>query len=117
MLIDLYPSLTLTCDVCRARVPGSGLRKVLKEGESVPEIFEDPLMKRASHWVLSTSALFSKHLREYGWGEVRLTCPFLVGRATLTDFYYRSCQMALALRISPASMVCEILGGCKLLLK
>jgi carnitine O-acetyltransferase len=50
-----------------------GLRKVLKEGESVPEIFEDPVMKRASHWVLSTSALFSKHLREYGWGEVRLS--------------------------------------------
>jgi carnitine O-acetyltransferase len=50
----------------------SGLRKVLKEGESVPEIFEDPVVKRASHWVLSTSALFSKHLREYGWGEVRL---------------------------------------------
>jgi carnitine O-acetyltransferase len=50
---------------------GSGLRKVLKEGESVPDIFEDPVVKRASHWVLSTSTLFSKHLREYGWGEVR----------------------------------------------
>jgi hypothetical protein len=49
-----------------------GLRKVLKEGESVPEMFEDPVVKRASHWVLSTSALYSKHLREYGWGEVRL---------------------------------------------
>jgi carnitine O-acetyltransferase len=48
-----------------------GLRKVLKEGEDVPEIFEDPVVKRSSHWVLSTSALFSKHLREYGWGEVR----------------------------------------------
>lgn len=55
----------------------SGLRKVLKKGESVPEIFEDPVVKRASHWVLSTSALFSKHLREYGWGEVRLPRLFL----------------------------------------
>ena len=45
---------------------------VLKEGESVPEMFEDPVVKRASHWVLSTSALYSKHLREYGWGEVRI---------------------------------------------
>jgi carnitine O-acetyltransferase len=45
---------------------------VLKEDESVPELFEDPVVKRASHWVLSTSALFSKYLREYGWGEVRL---------------------------------------------
>ena len=35
-------------------------------------MFEDPVVKRASHWVLSTSALYSKHLREYGWGEVRL---------------------------------------------
>jgi hypothetical protein len=77
--VDLFPSLTLTCGVCRARVPGSGLRNVLKEGESVPEIFEDPVVKRASHWVLSTSALFSKYLREYGWGEVRLACAFLVG--------------------------------------
>lgn len=48
------------------------MKKVLKEGESVPEIFEDAVVKRASHWVLSTSALFSKHLREYGWGEVRI---------------------------------------------
>ncbi len=37
--------------------------KVLEEGESVPEIFEDPVVNRASHWVL-TSALLSKHLRE-----------------------------------------------------
>jgi len=26
-----------------------GPRKVLKEGESVPELFEDPVVKRASH--------------------------------------------------------------------
>ena len=43
---------------------------MLKDGEEVPELFEDPVMKRASHWVLSTSALVSQHLREYGWGEV-----------------------------------------------
>jgi hypothetical protein len=100
----------LTCGVCYACVRGSGLRKVLKEGESVPEVFEDPVVKRASHWVLSTSAVFSKHLREYGWGEVRLTCLFfLCGLATFVavdEFLYRSCQMVLALRISPVSMVC-----------
>ena len=44
---------------------------MLKKGEDVPEMFEDPVVKRASHWVLSTSALFSRYLREYGWGEVR----------------------------------------------
>ncbi|KAI0251797.1 carnitine acetyl transferase [Lactifluus subvellereus] len=60
-----------------------GLRKVLKEGEDVPEMFEDPVVKRASHWVLSTSALFSKHLREYGWGEV---VPDGFGVAYITGF-------------------------------
>jgi len=60
-----------------------GLKKVLKEGESVPEIFEDAVVKRASHWVLSTSALFSKHLREYGWGEV---VPDGFGVAYITGF-------------------------------
>jgi len=60
-----------------------GLRKVLKEGEELPELFDDPVMKRASHWVLSTSALVSKHLREYGWGEV---VPNGFGVAYLTCF-------------------------------
>ena len=65
---------------------------MLKEGESVPEIFEDPVVKRASRWVLSTSALFSAHLREYGWGEVRLTYPFRgAGRRHLTNFYLLGC--------------------------
>lgn len=61
---------------------------MLKEGESVPEIFEDPVVKRASRWVLSTSTLFSKHLREYGWGEVRgfpVFFPFVVHRL-LTNY-------------------------------
>jgi hypothetical protein len=74
---------------------------VLKEGDSVPEIFEDPVVKRAIHWVLSTSALFSKHLREYCWGEVRLISVSLVGINKL----YRSCQMASALPTSPDSTI------------
>jgi carnitine O-acetyltransferase len=55
---------------------------VLKEGEKVPEMFEDPVVKRASYWTLSTSALFSKYLREYGWGEVR---SFSLLHHVLTD--------------------------------
>jgi Choline/Carnitine o-acyltransferase len=86
-----------------AHARGSGLRKVLKEGDSVPEIFEDPVVKRASHWVLSTSPLFSKHLREYGWGEVRLSFFFRVGG--VDGLLFRSCQMALVFHISPALMV------------
>ena len=72
---------------CLSCARGSGLRKVLKEGESVPEIFEDPVVKRAGRWVLSTSALFSKHLREYGWGEVRLFCLFFFRPSWLTNCY------------------------------
>jgi len=65
---------------------GLGLRKVLKEGESVPEMFEDAVVKRASHWVLSTSALYSKNLCEYGWGEVRLFL-FSIPSGFLVDEY------------------------------
>jgi len=97
------------------RVPGSGLRKVLKEGESVPEIFEDPVVKRASRWVLSTSALFSKHLREYGWGEVRLTCLFFLGgQATLTNFYTGRSGWLWRCVYHRLRWYVKILGGCKL---
>ncbi|KAF8909292.1 acyltransferase ChoActase/COT/CPT [Gymnopilus junonius] len=47
-----------------------GLRKVLKESEGLPELYDDPVFKRSSYWVLSTSAIFSKHFPVYGWGEV-----------------------------------------------
>ena len=84
---------------------------MLKEGEDVPEIFEDPVVKRSSHWVLSTSALFSKHLREYGWGEVRfwfLSLSLSLARACFSlplTKSRRSCQTALESRISPALTV------------
>jgi carnitine O-acetyltransferase len=48
-----------------------GLKKLLKEGEQVPELFTDPVYGKSSYWVLSTSAVFSKHFPVYGWGEVR----------------------------------------------
>jgi carnitine O-acetyltransferase len=44
----------------------------LKEGEELPELYDDPVFKRSSYWVLSTSAIFSKHFPVYGWGEVSL---------------------------------------------
>lgn len=47
-----------------------GLKKVLREGEALPEVFGDALVGRSSYWVLSTSAVFSKHFGPYGWGEV-----------------------------------------------
>lgn len=47
-----------------------GLKLCLKEGEPVPDIFNDPLYKCSGNWVLSTSAVFSDHFPVYGWGEV-----------------------------------------------
>ncbi|KAF7309984.1 Carnitine acetyl transferase [Mycena indigotica] len=47
-----------------------GLKKCLKDGESMPALFSDPLMIRSNNWVLSTSAVFSSHFPVYGWGEV-----------------------------------------------
>jgi carnitine O-acetyltransferase len=47
----------------------SGLKKLLKD-EEPPELFQDPVFRRSSSWVLSTSAIFSKHFPVYGWGEV-----------------------------------------------
>ncbi|KZT67345.1 acyltransferase ChoActase/COT/CPT [Daedalea quercina L-15889] len=60
-----------------------GLRKSVREGEPMPEVFADPVVQRASTWVLSTSAVFSKHFRPYGWGEV---VPNGFGVAYMTGF-------------------------------
>ena len=51
--------------------------RAMMADESIPEIIEDPLVKYAIHWVLSTSTLFSKRLCEYGWGEVWHFCVSL----------------------------------------
>ncbi|KAK2463609.1 hypothetical protein APHAL10511_004360 [Amanita phalloides] len=47
-----------------------GLTKLLEEGEDVPVLFKDPVYMRGKYWILSTSAIFSKHFPVYGWGEV-----------------------------------------------
>jgi carnitine O-acetyltransferase len=47
-----------------------GLRHLIQEDERVPELYDDPLFVRSKTWVLSTSAVFSKHFPAYGWGEV-----------------------------------------------
>ncbi|KAL0953721.1 hypothetical protein HGRIS_004911 [Hohenbuehelia grisea] len=48
----------------------AGMKKCLKEGEEAPALFSDPVFQSATYWVLSTSAIFSKHFPVYGWGEV-----------------------------------------------
>lgn len=47
-----------------------GWKQLLASGEDKPAMFTDPLIARSSYWVLSTSAVFSKHFPVYGWGEV-----------------------------------------------
>ncbi|EAU90258.2 carnitine acetyl transferase [Coprinopsis cinerea okayama7 len=65
--------------ISRARAAGQGqgvdrhlfgLKKLLQPGEETPALFTDPVFSRSSYWVLSTSAIFSKHFPVYGWGEV-----------------------------------------------
>lgn len=46
-----------------------GLKKLLKDGEPVPEIYTDPAFSRSNHWELSTSQLSSPFLDGWGYGE------------------------------------------------
>jgi len=60
-----------------------GLKMLVRKGEEMPSLFSDPLVARSSYWVLSTSAIYSKHFLVYGWGEV---VPDGFGIAYVTGF-------------------------------
>ena len=47
-----------------------GLRKCLKEGEELPEIFKDRAYGYSGTWFLSTSQLSSEYFNGYGWSQV-----------------------------------------------
>ncbi|KAF5360627.1 hypothetical protein D9756_004610 [Leucocoprinus leucothites] len=47
-----------------------GLKRMLKDGEPLPEIYKDETFAKSSHWELSTSQLSSKFLEGWGYGEV-----------------------------------------------
>ncbi|KAL5520033.1 hypothetical protein ACEPAG_1693 [Sanghuangporus baumii] len=47
-----------------------GLKKMIRDGESLPEIYSDPAYSRTSHWELSTSQLSSPFVDGWGYGEV-----------------------------------------------
>ncbi|WVQ72228.1 hypothetical protein IAR50_001777 [Cryptococcus sp. DSM 104548] len=47
-----------------------GLKKLVREGEEMPEIFTDPAYAKSSNWELSTSNLGSAFLDGWGYGEV-----------------------------------------------
>ena len=48
----------------------AGLKLSVRPDEPLPAVFADPVVRRASHWVLSTSAIYAKNFGPYGWGEV-----------------------------------------------
>ena len=52
-----------------------GLKKCLKEGEPVPEIYTDESFSKTNHWELSTSQLSSPFLDGWGYGEGMLFLP------------------------------------------
>ena len=47
-----------------------GLKKLLKEGEDVPDIFRDPAYTYSSSWFVSSSQLSSEYYNGYGWSQV-----------------------------------------------
>ncbi|KIP10211.1 hypothetical protein PHLGIDRAFT_66094 [Phlebiopsis gigantea 11061_1 CR5-6] len=47
-----------------------GLKRMVKEGEPVPELYQDPAFSKTNHWELSTSNLSSSTLDGWGYGEV-----------------------------------------------
>jgi len=47
-----------------------GLKKLLEEGEEVPEIFTDPAYTYSQSWFISSSQLSSEFYNGYGWSQV-----------------------------------------------
>ncbi|KAL4938927.1 hypothetical protein BDV06DRAFT_199888 [Aspergillus oleicola] len=47
-----------------------GLKKLLKDGESLPSIYSDPAFAYSGSWYLSTSQLSSEFFNGYGWSQV-----------------------------------------------
>ncbi|KAJ2361399.1 Carnitine O-acetyltransferase mitochondrial [Coemansia sp. RSA 2610] len=47
-----------------------GLRMLVKRGEQMPAIFEDPAYAYSAHWYVSTSQMSSENFASYGWSEV-----------------------------------------------
>ena len=47
-----------------------GLKKCLKEGEELPELFKDPVYAYSGSWYISSSQLSSEYFNGYGWSQV-----------------------------------------------
>lgn len=47
-----------------------GLKKLLKDGEQLPDLYQDPAYGYSGSWYLSTSQLSSEFFNGYGWSQV-----------------------------------------------
>ncbi|RJE22477.1 carnitine [Aspergillus sclerotialis] len=47
-----------------------GLKKLLREGEKLPALYEDPAYAYSSSWYISSSQLSSEYFNGYGWSQV-----------------------------------------------
>ncbi|KAK5734262.1 Carnitine O-acetyltransferase mitochondrial [Elasticomyces elasticus] len=47
-----------------------GLKKLLEEGEELPDLFKDPAYTYSSTWFVSSSQLSSEFFNGYGWSQV-----------------------------------------------
>jgi carnitine O-acetyltransferase len=64
-----------------------GLKKLLKDGEKVPDLYNDEAYTKTSTWQLSTSQISSEALDAWGFGEVTPTgfgCAYAIRENSLT---------------------------------
>jgi carnitine O-acetyltransferase len=47
-----------------------GLKKLIRQGEEMPELFKDPAYTYSSTWYISSSQLSSEYFNGYGWSQV-----------------------------------------------
>jgi carnitine O-acetyltransferase len=47
-----------------------GLKKLVQEGEEMPELFKDPAYTYSCTWYISSSQLSSEYFNGYGWSQV-----------------------------------------------
>lgn len=52
-----------------------GLKKLIREGESMPKLYQDDSYPKTNHWELSTSQLSSPFVDGWGYGEGQVLTP------------------------------------------
>jgi carnitine O-acetyltransferase len=64
-----------------------GLKKLLKDGEEVPQLYKDEAFAKSSNWQLSTSQISSESFDAWGYGEVTpdgFGCAYAIKEESLT---------------------------------